>query len=164
MFCVRSLGRFSSRHVMGSKQRSCLDRRSYHRLHVVPFFSLCNWETGASDMRDRARDWSERGRRPRGCASRLLSITVDEKRSLMISKLFLYSMADILNWLSLLSHPLNCWCVVHIAYPRYVFLGTLRVRLGKFTTCGANVRRTKWNMSNPELEPKQQQTLWYQAC
>ena len=40
------------------------------------FFSLCNWETGASDMHARARDWSERGRRPphspRGCASRSL--------------------------------------------------------------------------------------------
>ena len=33
---------------------------------TVPFFSLGNWETGASEMRDRARDWSEQGRRPRG--------------------------------------------------------------------------------------------------
>ena len=32
---------------------------------AVPFFSLINWETGASEMRDRARDWSEQGRRPR---------------------------------------------------------------------------------------------------
>ena len=29
------------------------------RLHAVPFFSLTDWETGASEMRDRARDWSE---------------------------------------------------------------------------------------------------------
>ena len=36
------------------------------RLHAVPFFPLSNWETGASEMRDRARDWSEQGRRPRG--------------------------------------------------------------------------------------------------
>ena len=32
------------------------------RLHPVPFSSLSSWETGASEMRDRARDWSERGR------------------------------------------------------------------------------------------------------
>ena len=36
------------------------------RLHAVPFFSHSNWETGASEMHDRARDWSEQGRRPRG--------------------------------------------------------------------------------------------------
>ena len=29
-------------------------------------FSLSNWGTGTREMRDRARDWSERGRRPRG--------------------------------------------------------------------------------------------------
>ena len=39
----------------------------------------------ASEMRDRARDWSEQGRRPRGewavpLARSSLSITVDEKR------------------------------------------------------------------------------------
>ena len=39
---------------------------SLARLHAVPFFSLSNWETGASEVGDRARDWSERGRRPRG--------------------------------------------------------------------------------------------------
>ena len=42
--------------------------RTSIRLHAVPFFSLSNWETGASEMRDRARDWSEQGR-PRGRAS-----------------------------------------------------------------------------------------------
>ena len=53
------------------------------KLDAVPFFSLCNWETGASEMRDRARDWSEQGRRPRGAAPLArssLPITVDEKR------------------------------------------------------------------------------------
>ena len=49
-----------------------------YRLHAVPFFSLSNWETGASDMWNSARDWSERDVEqrarlewsPRGCASR----------------------------------------------------------------------------------------------
>ena len=35
-------------------------------LHAVPFIFLSNWETGVSEMHDRARDWTERGRRPRG--------------------------------------------------------------------------------------------------
>ena len=41
-----------------------------------PFLSLSNSETGASEMRDRARDWSEKGI-PRSLQS---LITVDEKR------------------------------------------------------------------------------------
>ena len=49
--------------------------KSYIRLHAIPFFSLSNWETGASERHDRARDWSERG-----IARPSLSITVDEKR------------------------------------------------------------------------------------
>ena len=36
------------------------------RLHAVPFFSLNNLETGASEMHDLARDWSDRGRQPCG--------------------------------------------------------------------------------------------------
>ena len=35
------------------------------RRHAVPFFSLSNWETGASEMRDRVWNWSEQGRWPR---------------------------------------------------------------------------------------------------
>ena len=41
----------------------------FARLHAVPFFSFSNWETGESKMRDRTRDWSELGRRPRLCLS-----------------------------------------------------------------------------------------------
>ena len=51
------------------------------RLHTVPLFSLSNWETGASEMRDRARDWSEvNGSAAVPLARSSLSITVDEKR------------------------------------------------------------------------------------
>ena len=44
-------------------------------LHAVPFFSLGSWETGASEMRDRARDWSATVPLARSSPS----ITVDEK-------------------------------------------------------------------------------------
>ena len=36
-------------------------RQVLFRLHAVPFFSLSNWETGASEMHDRAWDWGEWG-------------------------------------------------------------------------------------------------------
>ena len=40
--------------------------------HGILLLLLMVIETGASEMRDHARDWSERGRRPRGFASRSL--------------------------------------------------------------------------------------------
>ena len=52
--------------------QQCQAGQVVSRRHAVPFFSLGNWETGASEMHDRARDWSERGRRPCGGACRSL--------------------------------------------------------------------------------------------
>ena len=73
-------------HNERNKAREC---RGHCRLHAVPFFSLSNWETGDSEMRDRVRDWDEQGTRPTflpilraavPLARSSLSIAVDEKR------------------------------------------------------------------------------------
>ena len=62
----RTSATYSSSTSSGWVRATELRRPGWHRLHAVPSFSLSNWETGASELRDRARGWSERGRRPRG--------------------------------------------------------------------------------------------------
>ena len=60
-FVSKLLSKFNT--VGWSKTTNCIFLSGCVRLHAVPFFSLSNWETGASEMRDRARDWSEQGAR-----------------------------------------------------------------------------------------------------
>ena len=78
-------------------------------MHAVPFFTLSNWEIGAIEMRDRARDWSEQGRRPRGAvplARNSLSLTVDEKRKGLCG---VYSWQGLTNPLSHNATALLMW-------------------------------------------------------
>ena len=87
------------------------------RLHAVPFFSLSIWETGASEMHDRARDWSERDRWPRGEWGRgaavpltrsSLSITERKERDCVLSRRGCERMTQSVGWIERWGARLKC--------------------------------------------------------
>ena len=111
------------------------------RLHAVPFFSLSNWETEASEIHDRARDWSEQGRRLRPSSpfsARLCLSLAPESRLLWTRKergcvQSIYQPMVV----AALSYP-----KVLVSFSRISFPETMSIPNKRLLSCAKELRRT----------------------